>query len=103
MKSINQIFLTNPSLMDESEVKDLIEYCQELEDDVIELKQEDVAIMENKLSVLVSDIYHSINDVLKKDAESIRFGDTERIDFNKAIINLKEYLLDFSKSNGFYF
>jgi len=103
MKSINQIFITNPSLIDESEVKQLIEYCRELEDEVIELKQKDVAVTENKLTVLVSDIYHSINDVLRKDAEAIRFGDTERIDFNESIINLKEYLLDFSRNNKFYF
>ena len=35
MKSINQIFKDNTSLMDEPEVKELIEYCQELEGKVM--------------------------------------------------------------------
>ena len=103
MKSTNQILSTNPSLRNVDEVINLIEYCQELEDEVIELKQVDVSVMENKLTYMVRDIYHSINETLKEDADSIRFGETNRVDFKGSVNNLKEFLLDFSRTNKFNF
>jgi len=103
MKSINQILSTNPSLKDVEEVINLIEYCRELEDKVIELKQVDVSVMESKLTFLVRDIYHSINETLKQDADSIRFGETDRVDYEESVNNLKEFLMDFSRTNKFNF
>tara|TARA_R110000868_G_scaffold154724_1_gene380821 strand:- start:104 stop:415 length:312 start_codon:yes stop_codon:yes gene_type:complete len=103
MKSINQILSTNSDLKDIDEIRNLIEYCQELEDEVIELKQVDVSVMENKLTYLVRDIYHGINETLQQDANSIRFGETDRVDFEESVKNLKEFLLDFSRTNKFNF
>jgi hypothetical protein len=103
MKSINQIFSGNPTLMDEIEVKELISYCKELEDEVITLRQKDVSVMENKLTEVVRDIYHSVRTTLKQDEDAIRFNETERVDFNETILNLKDYLMDFSVKNGFRF
>jgi len=39
MKSINQIFRDNEHLMDLGPVEELIEYCRELEDEVVENNQ----------------------------------------------------------------
>jgi hypothetical protein len=39
MKNIKQIFRWNSSLMEEPEVEELIEYCKELEDSLIESTQ----------------------------------------------------------------
>ena len=39
MKNIKQIFKWNTSLMKEPEVEELIEYCRELEDSIIESNQ----------------------------------------------------------------
>ena len=103
MKSINQIFKNNTSLMDEVEVRELIEYCKELEDEVIDLQQRDVSVMENKLTEVVRDIYHSVTDSMIRDEESTRFSETERVDFKESIINLKRFLVDFSTKNGFRF
>jgi hypothetical protein len=40
MKSIREIFKTNPSLLDEPEVAKLLEYCEQLQDEIVEFKFE---------------------------------------------------------------
>ena len=42
MKSINQIFKDNKSLMDEPEVQKLIDYCLELEENVVVVSKKGV-------------------------------------------------------------
>lgn len=101
MKSIKQIFKDNEYLMEEESVKELIEYCQELENEVIETKQVNKFSFEDKLTELVKEIYHSINSVLKEDENAIRFKETNRVDFKFRVELLKEYLINFSKDNKF--
>ena len=38
MKSIREIFKTNPSLLDEPEVAQLLNYCEQLQDEIVEFK-----------------------------------------------------------------
>lgn len=38
MKSTREIFKNNPSLLDEPEVAQLLEYCKQLQDEIIEFK-----------------------------------------------------------------
>lgn len=101
MRSIAQIFRTNPSLIDEPEVETLIEYCRELEDETVNLKQSDTKVMEDKLAEVVRDIYNSVNLTIKQQEESIRFGETEPVDFEECVTNLKRYILDFARDNKF--
>tara|TARA_R110002050_G_scaffold79261_1_gene169292 strand:- start:3553 stop:3864 length:312 start_codon:yes stop_codon:yes gene_type:complete len=101
MKSIRQIFKDNEYLMEEESVKELIQYCQELENEVIETKQVNKFSFEDKLTELVKEIYHSINSVLKEDENAIRFKETNRVDFKFRVELLKEYLINFSKDNKF--
>lgn len=103
MKSINQIFKYNTALLDEPEVQELVEYCKELEDEVVDLRQTDVSVMEGKLAEVVRDIYHSINKTIKEDEEAIRFRETERVDFNEAVLNLRKFLIKFATDNQFNF
>lgn len=103
MKSINQIFRDNTALLDEPEVQELVEYCKELEDEVIDLRQTDVSVMEDKLAEVVRDIYHSINKTIKEDEDAIRFKETDRVDFNEAFLNLRKFLIKFATDNQFNF
>lgn len=91
MKSINQIFRGNEHLMDLGPVGELIEYCRELEDSVVENTQViDQTII---LKQLISEINKSCDDLLKKEAEYERWPtDFEKIDFKEAIVNLKKYI-----------
>ena len=38
MKSTREIFKTNPSLLDEPEVAQLLNYCEQLQDEIVEFK-----------------------------------------------------------------
>lgn len=100
MKSIRQIFKNNPDLMDVPEVAQLIEYCDSLEEQVIEKKQDDQFSFEDKLTELVQDIFRSIKDIEKQKEEHIRFG-FESPNYETCIDNLKIYLLKFSDENKF--
>jgi translation initiation factor 2B subunit (eIF-2B alpha/beta/delta family) len=103
LKSINQIFKYNTALLDEPEVQELVEYCKELEDEVVDLRQTDVSVMEGKLAEVVRDIYHSTNKTIKEDEEAIRFRETERVDFNEVVLNLRKFLIKFATDNQFNF
>ena len=39
MKSTREIFKTNPSLLDEPEVAQLLDYCEQLQDEIVKNKQ----------------------------------------------------------------
>ena len=101
MKSISQIFEKDPELLNKKEVQMLVEYCQDLEEQLIEYDQRQKYSFENKLAEVVRDIYNSCITELSNDEESIRFKETERIDFKQGVINLKEYILKFAHNNNF--
>ena len=98
MKSINQIFKTNNSLMVEPEVMELIDYCKDLEDMVVECAQKnDQTIV---LKQLISEISKSCFELLEDDKKSERWSyDFEKIDFKESIINLREYIIKYCLDN----
>ena len=87
--------------MDESEVIELMDYCKELESEIYDMKFSDTKVMENKLAEVVRDIYNSVNATTKQQEESIRFKETEPVDFEECVNNLKHYILDFALKNKF--
>jgi len=94
MKNINQIFKNNKHLMNISEVSELIDYCRELEDKLLERKIKDEYNKEQHYVQVFKDIYQSCNDTLKDDELSERFKETPRVDFKETITNLKKYMLE---------
>jgi len=103
MKTINQIFENDKHIFNNPAVQELIDYCYELEDQVIENKQSLDVSFETKLTGLINEIYDSIKQVLDDDKEADRFKEIDNIDFKEAMINLKKYLDEFSRYNRFYF
>ena len=102
MKSINQIFRDNTSLMDEPEVKELIEYCQELEGKVMDVEMMEQYNMENKLTFLVREIYESCVEDLEREEENERWPElNDKPDFKLSIQMLKKYIRKFSIDNNF--
>ena len=99
MKSINQIFNNNKDLLTNESVMELIDYCKDLEDEVISNNQ--ITSFENKLTELVKEIYSSVNEIIEEDDESKRFEEIERIDYEETMKNLKKYIEDFSRYNRF--
>lgn len=92
MKSIGQIFRNNKQLMDEPEVQELIEYCRELEGEVMDRKIDDNYDKEHVLRGMLKDIRTGINDTLAEDEESVRFNEIPRVDFKQAMLNLKKFI-----------
>lgn len=100
MKSINQIFRNNKDLLDESEVQELIEYCQELEGLVYEKKQESQYDKQQLVIDCINDIQNSIKQIIKEDEENVRF-DLPPIDYKTLLINLQNYITDLRQKNYF--
>ena len=101
MKSISQIFKTNTTLMDEPEVVELVEYCKELEDMVVENKQ--IVDQSVILKQLISEISKSCSDLLQEDKEGERWkNDFERVDFKETVTNLKNYIIKYCLDNKIY-
>ena len=98
MRSINQIFKGNEHLMDLEPVDSLIDYCKDLEDEVVENKQKsDQTII---LKQLISEISKSCFELLEDDKKSERWSyDFEKIDFKVSIVNLREYILKYCLDN----
>jgi len=98
MKSINQIFRDNEHLMDLGPVEELIEYCRELEDQVVENNQ--VIDQTVVLKQLISEISKSCVDLLKEDEKSERWpNDFEEVDFKEAVKNLTKYISSYCMDN----
>ena len=92
MKNINQIFKNNTRLMDEPEVIELIEYCQELEGKLMEVEINKQYDKEDILINVVRDIKESCEQTINDNEESIRFNEIPRVDFEKSVVNLKKYI-----------
>ena len=101
MKSINQIFKTNKELLDLPEIQELINYCLELEEELLELKSTSSKSKEQIYLDIIRDIYSSCISTLNHDEEALRFTETEQINFKQAVINLKKYILHSSIDNRF--
>jgi hypothetical protein len=101
MRNINQIFKNNTYLKDEPEVAELIEYCMELEGEVLNKRLSNTATMESKLAFLVRDIYGSVAESIKLQENKERFNIGEDIDFRVGTENLKKYLEGFSRDENF--
>ncbi len=98
MKSINQIFRGNEHLMDLEPVEELIDYCRDLEDMVVDNSQlVDQTII---LKQLISEISISCKELLEENEKSERWGkDFEPVDFKKSIVNLREYIIKYCLDN----
>ena len=92
MKNINQIFKNNTHLMDEPEVIELIEYCQELEGKLMEVEINKQYDKEDILINVIRDIKESCEQTINDNEESIRFNEIPRVDFEKCVVNLKKYI-----------
>ena len=87
--------------MDEPEIIELIEYCQELEGEVLEKKIEDTYSKEEIYLQILKEIYDSCDKTLTDDQLSERFKEIPRVDFKEAVINLKKYMGAVSQMYGF--
>ena len=93
MKSIRDIFKNKPLLLDEPEVEQLMEYCEQLRDEIVELKFEKEKNKELAMLDMLREVIKGCNAIQKEQAEHIRFGYPPP-DYPETIANLKSYILE---------
>jgi hypothetical protein len=101
MKNIRQIFKGNEHLTGFGPVEELIEYCQELEGQILERKVEDNYDKEHMLKSMLQDILISCRDMEDNNQLADRYpGMYEKSDAESLVKNLKTYILDMNYKNN---
>lgn len=101
MKSINQLFKTNKSLLEEPEVIDLIEYTKELEEIVINNELSSKFNKEDILHSIIRDIYSSCKQTIAQNDLHKRFPrEVDSINESESIQNLKTFIFNICKDNN---
>jgi hypothetical protein len=100
MKNINQILKTNKTLMDHPEFQELIDFCVELEGQVLEKKIDDTYSKEEIYLQILKDIYDSCINTLTDEELAQRFEELPKTDFKQSVINLKKYMEAVSELYG---
>ena len=92
MKSIREIFKNNPSLLDEPEVVQLLEYCEQFQDEIVEFKFQKTNNKELAMLDMIKEVIKGCDAIEKEQAEHERFGYDEP-NYQETISNLKRYIL----------
>lgn len=92
MKSIREIFKNNPSPLDEPEVVQLLDYCQQLQDEIVAFKFQKTNNKELAMLDMIKEVIKGCNAVEKEQMEHERFG-YDSPDYQETISNLKSYIL----------
>lgn len=101
MKSIKEIFKNNPSLLDEPEVMQLIAYCEQLQDEIVEFKFQKTDNKELPMLDMLKEVIKGCNAIEKQQMEHDRFG-FEAPDYQETISNLKRYIYGRCKDEKIY-
>ncbi|MBG6063384.1 hypothetical protein IWX83_003194 [Flavobacterium sp. CG_9.1] len=92
MKSIRELFKNNPSLLDEPEVAQLLEYCEQLQDEIVEFKFKKTNNKELAMLDMIKEVIKGCDATEKEQAEHERFG-YDAPNYQETISNLKRYIL----------
>ena len=93
MKSIRELFKNKDFLLEEPEVEQLLEYCEKLEDDIIEFKFDKDKNKELVMLDMIREVIKGCNAIEKEQNEHERFG-YDAPNYQETISNLKKYILD---------
>ena len=87
--------------MDEPEVIELIEYCQELEGEVIEKKIDYTYNKDHMLKTMLSDILSSCREYEENKILKDRYPELyNELDANSLVKNLMEYIITMNNKNN---
>lgn len=101
MKNKLEIFKKAPDLLDEPEVQELLDYCERLEDDLVDLKFEKEKSKELIMLDMIKEVIKGCNAIQKEQLEHERFG-YEAPNYQATISNLKSYILEICRINKIY-
>ncbi len=93
MKNIHQIFRGNEHLMDLGPIEELIDYCQELEGQVMENVIDGQYDKELILLGMIRDVYDSCNGIEEQEMLHERYpNDFPEVNYKDIVVNLKNYI-----------
>lgn len=101
MKNKLEIFKKAPDLLDEPEVQELLDYCERLEDELVDLKFEKEKSKELIMLDMIKEVIKGCNAIDKEQLEHERFG-YEAPNYQATISNLKSYILEICRINKIY-
>src|SRR6187402_507274 len=101
MKSTREIFKNNPLLLDEPEVAQLLDYCEQLQDEIVEFKFQKTNNKELAMLDMLKEVIKGCNAVEKEQIEHERFG-YEAPNYQETISNLKRYIYGRCKDEKIY-
>ena len=98
MKNPRELFKDKEYLLDEPEVATLLEYYEQLRDEIIEYKFEKNNNKELALLDMIKEVVKGCNAIQKEHDEHVRF-DYPAPDYQETIANLKNYILERCKDD----
>jgi hypothetical protein len=101
LKNKLQIFKNNPDLLDEPEVQELLDYCETIEDELVDFRFEKQKNKELILLDMIKEVLKGCNALEKEQKEHERFG-FEAPNYEETISNLKGYIHEICKINKIY-
>lgn len=101
MKNKLEIFKKAPDLLDEPEVQELLDYCERLEDELVDLKFDKEKSKELIMLDMIKEVIKGCNAIEKEQLEHERFG-YEAPNYQATISNLKSYILEICRINKIY-
>jgi hypothetical protein len=101
MKNKLEIFKKAPDLLDEPVVQELLDYCEKLEDELVDFKFEKDKNKELIMLDMIKEVVKGCNAIEKEQLEHEHFGH-EAPDYQGTISNLKSYILEICRINKIY-
>ncbi len=101
MKNIREIFKNKDFLLDEPEVAQLIEYCEKLQDEIVDFKFEKNNNKQLIMLDMIKEVIKGCKSIEKEQMEHERFG-FDAPNYKETISNLKQYILGQCKDNQIY-
>ena len=101
MKKPRELFKNKSHLLEETEVEQLLEYCEKLQDEMVDLKFQQKESKQLIMLDMLKEIVKACEETEKQQRESIRFG-LEPPDFEESISNLKRFLIVRCRENGIW-
>jgi hypothetical protein len=101
MKSTREIFKGREYLLEEPEVAELMAYCEELQDEIVEFKFAKNNNKELAMLDMLKEVIKGCNAIEKEQLEHERFG-FEAPNYKETISNLKRYIYGRCKDEKIY-
>lgn len=98
LKNKQEIFKNAKLLLDEPEVQELLDYCESLEEELVEFKFEKSNNKELIMLDMLKEVVKSCKAIEQQEMEHERFG-YPLPDYSDAIRSLKSYIYDMDRIN----